>query len=152
MGEDGNVFVDVEVLDDAGGGLPAAEKLGTELTADFLAMGPDGKTTFEFEPRPEGGKGKGRFGKKPAATDSSEAEGGAEKAEKIDPKKAAITRADGKAVTVEVLAKLLEKPGMVMIAANFEKVDPFYLQFLKAETLIVVPERPVVAIPIGPKP
>jgi DNA topoisomerase-3 len=54
----------------------------------FLVMGPDGKTTFEFEPRPEGGKGKGkgRFGKK-AAADSGEAEGSAEKVEKIDPKK-----------------------------------------------------------------
>ncbi len=54
----------------------------------FLVMGPEGKTTFEFEPRPEGGKGKGRFGKKPAATaDGAPSEtNGAEKAEKIDPK------------------------------------------------------------------
>jgi DNA topoisomerase-3 len=52
----------------------------------FLVMGPDGKTTFEFEPRPEGGKGKRPFGKK-AAAGSGEADGGAQKAEKIDPKK-----------------------------------------------------------------
>ncbi len=54
----------------------------------YLVMGPDGKTTFEFEPRPEGGKGKGRFGKKSVAKDESgegatgEANGHAEKAEK----------------------------------------------------------------------
>jgi hypothetical protein len=72
--------------------------------------------------------------------------------EKIDPKKATIARADGKAVPIEELAKVLEKPGIVMVASNFEKVDPFYLQFLAAETLIVVPERPLVAVPIDPKP
>jgi DNA topoisomerase-3 len=52
----------------------------------FLVMGPDGKTTFEFEPRPEGGKGKRPFKKKGEA-DSGETNGDAEKAEKIDPKK-----------------------------------------------------------------
>jgi DNA topoisomerase-3 len=30
----------------------------------YLVMGPDGKTSFEFEPRPEGGKGKKPFVKK----------------------------------------------------------------------------------------
>jgi DNA topoisomerase-3 len=62
----------------------------------FLVMGPDGKTTFEFEPRPEGGKGKKPFGKKsfgkksaddaaspaePAATGETNGHAG-----KIDPK------------------------------------------------------------------
>ena len=30
----------------------------------YLVMGPDGKTTFEFEPRAEGAKGKKPFAKK----------------------------------------------------------------------------------------
>jgi DNA topoisomerase-3 len=33
----------------------------------YLVMAADGKTTFEFEPRAEGGKGKKPFTKKPAA-------------------------------------------------------------------------------------
>ncbi len=37
----------------------------------YLVMGPDGKTTFEFEPRPEGGKGKKPFVKKGAAPESN---------------------------------------------------------------------------------
>jgi DNA topoisomerase-3 len=49
----------------------------------YLAMGPDGKTTFEFEPRAEGakgGKGKRPFGKKPEGeTPAVEANGHAEK-------------------------------------------------------------------------
>jgi hypothetical protein len=70
---------------------------------------------------------------------------------KIDPKKASVQRADGKAVSPDELAKLLEKPGMVFLAAGYEKVDPFYLQYLKPDALIVVPERPAVAVPVGPK-
>jgi DNA topoisomerase-3 len=52
----------------------------------FLVMGPDGKTSFEFEPRPEGGKGKKSFGKKAVASEAGETNGHAEKSEKIDPK------------------------------------------------------------------
>jgi hypothetical protein len=70
---------------------------------------------------------------------------------KVDPKKAVIYRADGKTVSAGELAKVLEKPATVMMATNYEKVDPFYLQYLKPETLIVVQERPVVAVPIGPR-
>jgi hypothetical protein len=69
---------------------------------------------------------------------------------KIDPKKALVYRADGKTVSAADLVKVLDKPGTVMMAANYEKVDPFYVQYLKPETLIVVQERPVVAVPIRP--
>jgi DNA topoisomerase-3 len=37
----------------------------------YLVMGPDGKTTFEFEPRPEGAKGKKPFVKKDPATEAT---------------------------------------------------------------------------------
>jgi DNA topoisomerase-3 len=37
----------------------------------YLVMGPDGKTTFEFEPRPAGAKGRKPFVKKDRATEAT---------------------------------------------------------------------------------
>jgi DNA topoisomerase-3 len=48
----------------------------------YLVMGADGKTSFEFEPRPEGGKGRRPFPKKPAPGDGGEGEG----AKSVTPK------------------------------------------------------------------
>ena len=47
----------------------------------YLAMGADGKTTFEFEPRAEGAKGKRPFPKRGATATSDAPADGAEKAE-----------------------------------------------------------------------
>ena len=58
----------------------------------FLVMGPDGKTSFEFEPRKEGAGPKKSFFKKPAleTKDIVVANGKAEKATK--PKKKAAAK------------------------------------------------------------
>jgi DNA topoisomerase-3 len=65
----------------------------------FLAMGPDGRTSFEFEPRPEGGKGKKLFVRKgaPAAGANGHAEGASE--------------TNGEAVTKSVVPKNVIKAG-----------------------------------------
>jgi DNA topoisomerase-3 len=52
----------------------------------YLVMGPDGKTTFEFEPRAEGAKGKKPFGKKPAGDQAAAETNGHAEVKSITPK------------------------------------------------------------------
>jgi hypothetical protein len=58
---------------------------------------------------------------------------------KVDPKKATLQRASGQAIDAKDLATLLEKPTMVFVSADGKKVDPFYLQFLADDAIILVP-------------
>ena len=46
---------------------------------------------------------------------------------------------DGKSLTAEKLATLLEKDRTVLVALNGKKVDPFLLELYKEDTIILVP-------------
>jgi hypothetical protein len=47
--------------------------------------------------------------------------------------------ADGKAISAEKLAPMLQKEHTVLIAMDGKKVDPFYLQLYKEGTIVLVP-------------
>jgi hypothetical protein len=51
-------------------------------------------------------------------------------------------RADGKRVDAKMLPKLLAKQRGVLMSADGKKVDPFYLQIMKADTLVFVLPQP----------
>jgi hypothetical protein len=46
---------------------------------------------------------------------------------------------DGKTISLEKLATLLEKEKTVLVAMDGKKVDPFYLQLYKEGTIVLVP-------------
>jgi len=68
--------------------------------------------------------------------------------QKLDPKKAIVYRAGGKDVDAKELAKLLEKPTMVFISSDYKRLDPFFLQWIASDALIVVPPSPGILLPI----
>jgi hypothetical protein len=53
-----------------------------------------------------------------------------------------VHTAAGKEVEAKDLAEKLKKPTAVFLAWDGNKVDPFYLKLLKADTLVIVPSPP----------
>jgi hypothetical protein len=53
-----------------------------------------------------------------------------------------VSTADGKAIDVKDLPDKLRKPTIILLATDGNKVDPFYLKIVKADTLVVVPPAP----------
>lgn len=62
--------------------------------------------------------------------------------QKIDATKAIVYRAGGKDIDAKELAKVLAQPTMVFVAGDYRRLDPFYLQFLADDALVIVPPQP----------
>ncbi len=53
-----------------------------------------------------------------------------------------VYTAAGKEVDAKNVSEKLKKPTIVLFAADGNKVDPFYLKIVKADTLVIVAPRP----------
>jgi hypothetical protein len=60
----------------------------------------------------------------------------------LDGKSVQVFGTDGKQVEAKAVEKALEKETPVLLAAGGNKVDPFYLRFIKDGTLILVAPMP----------
>jgi hypothetical protein len=68
--------------------------------------------------------------------------------QKVDVSQARFVRPNGQPIDAKDLARLLEKPAMVFLSLNGEKIDPFYLQYLADDALIVIPPAPKTTSPV----
>jgi hypothetical protein len=57
---------------------------------------------------------------------------------------------DGKAISAEKLAPMLQKEHTVLVSMDGKKVDPFYLQLYKEGTIILVPPANTFGMGGGP--
>ncbi len=63
-----------------------------------------------------------------------------------------VYTAAGKEVSAKDAADKLKKPTIVLLAADGNKVDPFYLKIIKPDTLVLVAPPPAAPPGAGPKP
>jgi hypothetical protein len=68
----------------------------------------------------------------------------------FDGKDMQVFGTDGKQLETKDVAKALEKETPVLLSADANKVDPFYLRVIKEGTLILVPKRSADLIPAPP--
>ena len=65
-----------------------------------------------------------------------------EDARQVKEKELQAFDATGKKVSAKALLKRLKKPGAVLVSADGAKVDPFYLEIIKKDTLVLILPSP----------
>jgi hypothetical protein len=65
-----------------------------------------------------------------------------EDVKRIDLRDVQASTADGRAVRSQKLADMLQRPTHVLISGDGHKVDPFYLEIIKPQTLVLILPTP----------